>query len=828
MVRPSIGRCNSIACDGRSVFSGRGERESLPNAHNQTIELLAPAGGPEALIAAVNNGADAVYLGLGALNARRSATNFDLDSLAEAVRFAHLRGARVYLTANVVVLPQELAGALGMIADAWAAGVDAVIVQDLGLLRALREALPEVRIHASTQIDAMNPDTVLALAGAGASRVTLARELSLDGIAACAATGVEVESFVHGAICYSYSGQCLMSSMIGRRSANRGMCAQPCRLTYELLNAEGTVVATPGRYLLSPKDLAGIAHLPALISSGVRALKIEGRMKSPEYVAVVTGVYRAALDRAIARPEDYAVTASEWQMLEEAFSRGFTDGYLTDVRGDSLMSYSRPNNRGVLVGRITSTAPGSAAIELERAIDPADTLEVWTRSGRFAQPAGKLMVDRVVVNAAPAGAVVSIIPESSVAAGDRVFRVANDALLRAARRTFAGSGVADHRSTPVDFDVRVRIGAPLRLVARAAGVSVEVEGAPVAAARTKAITADEIVEHVGRLGGSGYTAADWRIDLDASAGLGFSALHALRRDALEKLDSARLEPWVRRVPENVAVPMLPASMPRSRAPELVVTAWSPEVAEAAAAAGADRVLRRVFSAPPEGPRASAEPLLPRVAWPAEIESFDGWMTGEHVTSGNLGLLHRASRRGPVAADWPLNVLNGHAAAEVAEMGAGFVWASPELSGRQLAELVATSVIPVGCVVWGRLEMMVAEQCVLMAAGDCGRRCGSCARRRGWWRLRDHKGYEFPVTTDGSGRSHVMNSVTLDLVRALDEVVASGVSAVRVDFTDESASRAAEVVRAVRSALTAVVSGAPAPDRPLVEPSTSGHFYRGVL
>ena len=374
----------------------------MPNTHDHRVELLAPAGGPDALVAAVNNGADAVYLGLGALNARRSAANFDLDSLAEATRFAHLRGARVYLTANVVVLPLELSGALRMIADAWAAGVDAVIVQDLGLMRVLREALPEVRMHASTQIDAMNPDTVLALAGAGASRVTLARELPLDAIAACAATGVEVESFVHGAICYSYSGQCLMSSMIGRRSANRGMCAQPCRLTYELLNAEGAVVATPGRYLLSPKDLAGIAHLPALIASGVRALKIEGRMKSPEYVAVVTGVYRAALDRAIARPEDYAVTASEWQMLEEAFSRGFTDGYLTDVRGDALMSYSRPNNRGVLVGRIASASPGRATIELERAIDPADTLEVWTRSGRFAQPAGTLTVDGVAANAAPA------------------------------------------------------------------------------------------------------------------------------------------------------------------------------------------------------------------------------------------------------------------------------------------------------------------------------------------------------------------------------------------------------------------------------------------
>jgi putative protease len=211
-----------------------------------------------------------------------------------------------------------------------------------------------------------------------------------------------------------------------------------------------------------------------------------------------------------------------------------------------------------------------------------------------------------------------------------------------------------------------------------------------------------------------------------------------------------------------------------------------------------------------------------------MQGYDVWLGREGLTAGNLGLLRRAASRGAVKADWPLNAINPHAAAALAEMGAEFVWASPELSGRQLAALADSSPVPVGCMVWGRLELMVAEQCVLQAAGSCARRCASCARRKGWWRLRDQKGYEFPVTTDSSGRSHLMNSVTLDLVRALDEVVAAGVSAVRVDFSDESPARAAEVVRGVRSALTAVLSGAGALDKPLVDPSTSGHFYRGVL
>lgn len=278
-------------------------------------ELLAPAGSPDALVAAVNNGADAVYLGLGELNARRGAANFDLETLAAGCRFAHLRGVRIYLTTNIVILPEEMSEALRLIDAAWSVGVDAVIVQDLGLLGALRSTLPDVRVHASTQIDAHDPGTVRVLAEMGVARVTLAREVSISEIARIVESSqVEVESFVHGALCFSYSGQCLMSSAIGGRSANRGLCAQPCRLQYALVAEDGAEVATPGRHLLSPKDAAGIAHLPALIRAGVSALKIEGRMKAPEYVAVVVAVYRAALDRAAKDPESFAVTEAEWSL----------------------------------------------------------------------------------------------------------------------------------------------------------------------------------------------------------------------------------------------------------------------------------------------------------------------------------------------------------------------------------------------------------------------------------------------------------------------------------------------------------------------------------
>lgn len=796
----------------------------------RAVELLAPAGNEAALIAAVNNGADAVYVGLRELNARRGADNLDLEGLQRACRFAHLRGLRVYLTANILIMPEELPGALTMVDAAWAAGVDAVIVQDLGLMRAVRHALPEVRVHASTQINAHSPDTVDALSALGVSRVTLAREVSLAGIAAIVdASPVEVESFVHGALCYCYSGQCLMSSAIGGRSANRGLCAQPCRLPYTLIGERGEA-AVPGRHLLSPKDLAGIAQLPALIASGVAALKIEGRMKAPEYVAVVTHVYRAALDRALAAPDTFAVTDAEWALLGEAFSRGFTDGYLVGESGNELMSYQRPNNRGVLVGRVSAVGDGWAELALERALDADDTIEIWTGRGRTGQRVGELTVDGHVRSSAPAGSRVRLRLADRVAEGDRVFRVANAAMLAAARRTFEGSGVSEVRATPVVLGVELRAGRPLRVTATAGSVSASAEGPVVEPARTKAVTPDEIVDHVGRLGGSGYAAERWDIDLDHGVGVGFSALHHARRDALAALDAARLRPWAARAPRNPALPQPPTPARRPVRAEVVVSVPDLERARAALEAGAGSALLRVTAADEiEALPDRVEALLPRIAIGGEPEALLGWaQAGGRVTAGTLGALREAAARGAgVAADWTLNTANALAAAALGELGARMVWASPELSGRRLRALTEASPLPVGVLVFGRLELMVAEHCVLSAIGPCDRRCDRCARRAGRWVLRDQKGYEFPVTTDRSGRARIANSVTLDLTRALDEVLAAGVAAVRIEITDEPAPEVARIVRAVVGAVESVTAGIAPPGQSLVSPATSGHFFRGV-
>lgn len=794
-------------------------------------ELLAPAGGPQALRAAVANGADAVYLGVEVLNARRGAENFTLDSLAEACRFAHVRGVRVYLTVNVVVLPSEMQTALDLVDRAWEAGVDAVIVQDIGLLWALRRSLPLVRVHASTQLNAHNAPTIEALARLGVSRVTLARETSIDEIArlAGAVQGVEVESFVHGALCVCYSGQCLMSSVIGGRSANRGLCAQPCRLPYELVDEAGRALGLQGAHLLSPKDLAGIAVLPELIKAGVAALKIEGRMKSPEYVALVTGVYRAALDRAAIDGDAFVVRDGERSVLAESFSRGFSEAYLVGERGNDMMSYRRPNNRGVPVGRVVAVDGPVATIHLDAPLESADTIEFWTSAGRFAQEAGTLAYEGGRHSAAPSGTRATVSVEGAVAKGDRVFRVRNAALATAARRTFAQPEGAP---AELDFRVLLAIGEPLSVtVTDAAGRAGAASGAAVEPARTKPVTAEEVREHVGRLGGTPYQVGRWELELSPGAGIGYSALHSVRRSAIEAYERSLLEAWEGRERTRPELPALPSPALLTDNPRIVVALEDARLVKSVRAAGADEVhvALHSFARPDDFPQ-RAVPVLPRIAHDREVDRLMRFVrAGEPAVIGNLGLLSRARDAGARAeAHWSLNAVNAYASAALAEQGASFVWLSPELTGRQIAEVVSASPLACGVAVYGRQEIMVTEHCILMSEGECDRRCATCARRSAVRRLRDRKGYEFPLFTDVTGRSHLYNSVPLDIISAMPEVVATGVRAVRLDLLLETPQEAARIVARAREALTAALAGVDSRHAETrARNTTAGHFFRGI-
>jgi len=329
-------------------------------------------------------------------SARAYAANFERDEMEEAVKYAHARGVKIYITVNTLLNDVEIWDALKYLHWLYNIGIDAVIIQDLGLLLLSNKILPELELHASTQMTLHNSPGVALAYQSGIERAVLAREVSIKETKdIIAETNVEIETFIHGALCISYSGQCLMSSMIGGRSGNRGRCAQPCRMKYQLVNEHGELIQVDadGEHLLSPKDLKSIELLPKLVDAGIAAFKLEGRMKRPEYVAVVVKNYRAALDRAVKEAQnDYYVSEAAERQLAQAFNRDFTTGHLEQNPGRDLMSYSRPNNRGLFLGRIKEIKGKKALVKLEIPLSVGDGVEIWVSSGRLGTKISEILL----------------------------------------------------------------------------------------------------------------------------------------------------------------------------------------------------------------------------------------------------------------------------------------------------------------------------------------------------------------------------------------------------------------------------------------------------
>lgn len=829
------------------------------------VELLAPAGNMAALHAAVAGGADAVYLGLETFNARRGADNFTLETLREACDFAHLRGVSVYVTMNTIILPDEVGEALECVRQAYRAGADGFIVQDIGLAAEISRTLPEASLHLSTQMNTHNLAGVRAAARLGAERITLAREVSLDEIAllcaAAAEEGMEVEVFAHGALCVCYSGQCFMSSMIGGRSANRGMCAQACRLPYELQNkALQKSLPSPGDHLLSPQDLCTVDRVDDLVAAGVASLKIEGRMKSPEYVFAVTSVYRKALDAALAK-ENAAITDTDRDRLTDAFSRGFTTAYLDGKRGNDIMSYQRPNNRGLFLGRVDEVRDGAAYLKSTHALTEGDVLEFWTRKGNGTLTLGPVRTDKKGRYHLPLEG-----KTRTVKAGDRVFRV------RSAEAAFEDD--AREPRVPLVGTATLHIGEPLRMefhpaaeadiegaprttlaVARRLqaafpdGVSGVAEGAPIEAARTRAVSFDDVAAHIDRLGNTPYQLVNLTIDMDDGVGIGFSALHGVRAAALDVLTEAlTAEGHGRTLPRTTPREPLPAARPTGC--RVAVTVTNPACARAAKRAGAHLIYvpalnyRRGEAVIAGQKNAAAEqagypkgciPIMPVADHEAvggareAVVDADVWKyaaEGKPLLAESLGAMERASEEGALLDVGPhVPITNQLSLAVASEFDAQRVWLSPELTLRQIEEVAKDAPVELGVLLIGAQELMVTEHCMLMSQGPCDENCAVCPRRKSPHVLKDRKGYEFPVVTDAMGRSHLYNAVELDIASSMPELLAAGISSYMVDATLMNAEETAHAVgRAIRALHVAQNDGNAIAKMPN---TTSGHLYRGV-
>ena len=494
-------------------------------------ELLAPVGGRQQLEAAVQNGADAVYMGGPLFNARIKAENFTYDDMRDAIKYAHERNVKVYITLNTLIKDSELEKAFSYISFLYGAGADAVILQDMGLARLIRKYLPDMTMHLSTQGTIYNGQAAGFVRKLGFSRVVPARELTLQEIKNLTSefhrgeTPCEVEVFVHGALCICYSGQCQMSRMLGGingRSGNRGLCAQPCRLLYK--DDRGRQ-----RYLLSPKDICTLQDIPALCEVGVDSLKIEGRLKSPHYVSIVTAVYRKYLD--MYRDKGYVkVDADDMHRLQQIFNRGgFMDGYLHGNPGAGLLSGNSPKNLGIYAGRVSKVKKGSTLVDIEPqgSLSIGDGIEIHSRT-----TTGNVLS---YVKKLPDGNVRIGDIKGHVSAGDKVYKVTDRGLLKEAESTWTGR---EKVRIPVTMSFEAVLYKPPRLTVSELGsmYKVSVTGeAPVEKAVNRPLYHQRVKEQLKKLGDTPFETADISVSIDAEAALAVSVINSMRREAIEKL-----------------------------------------------------------------------------------------------------------------------------------------------------------------------------------------------------------------------------------------------------------------------------------------------------
>ena len=795
-------------------------------------ELLAPAGGPEQLRAAVENGADAVYLGLQGFNARAGATNFTGDELQAGIAYAHGRGVNVYLTMNTLVADHEMAAAVDAAGQAWLAGADALIVQDLGLAGTLREHLPQLPLHMSTQGTVASLQTILALQSLGFERFILARELLLDRVAQIAqASPTPVEVFVHGALCICYSGQCQMSSMIGGRSGNRGRCAQPCRLPQALRNGHAASLAA-GANLLSPRDLRALDLLPALIAAGVGSLKIEGRLKSPEYVATVTSIYRNALDT-IAQGLPLCITAECNAALTQVFNRGFTQGWLGGHRGSTLVDGGPPGHRGIAVGRVLARRGALLDVELTLPLQRGDSLETRSASAADTSATGFLLTYLLQngINGESAQPGRATIGDCAgvVSPGDPLLRMASWTLSQRARRSFEGI----HRRVLIQGRFSATVGEPLCLTVwdddghSASAQSEE----PAQAARTQPLTAEAVREQLDKTGPWPFRLEDCQITLDSDAAAPKSALNALRREALDRLLSLReqrdrppqIQPWS--APPQQKVP--PAEPQLS----VVLTRWRPELAQGLKAAP------RVF-VPLDDWLADNMPanVYPRIPFYTDLaaDRADALQALERrqpalALCGSAGHGFALRPLGIAAwADQSLNAFNGYTLAALKDLGFAGITLSPEMTMAQIQALGALP-LPLETAVYGRLPLMTTRHCPL---GQNRPGCNACASATAPT-LTDRKGAAFPLSFDPRACvCTVLNADILAVPQLAAPLGCAGVAWLRLYLHDETPDQVAQLLSrfsaAARGEAMEQSRGAPMCVPELSGKGyTKGHYFRGV-
>lgn len=784
----------------------------------------------------MENGADAVYFGLATevnFNARARAKNIPLDELPDLIEWLHRRGVKGYVTVNTLVFTDELPRVEATLRRIAESGADAVLVQDVGVARLARALCPDLPLHASTQMTLTSAENIRMIESLGAERVILARELSIDEIRKIRReTEIELEAFVHGALCVAYSGQCLTSESLGGRSANRGECAQACRMPYQLVCDGQDVELGDQKYLLSPQDLAAFDLVPALIDAGVSSLKIEGRLKTPEYVAHVTQHYRRAIDAAVAgRAAEF--TREEVQQLAVSFSRGFSHGWLDGHDHKALVPGRSSAKRGIRLGEVTRVGRGRVRVRLACSVRRGDGVVFEGNRLEGAEQGGRVyevfVGGRSVKHAVSEGEVElsfahGAIRWDDVCLGQMLWKTDDPQLDRRLRKTFAGP--APQRAVPLDITVEAAVGQPLIVLAQAdSGAACRIESDEVLAeARKHPLSADVLREQLGRLGGSGYELRRLDAKIDGQPMVPLSVLGKLRHAMIEKLDASAATPPVRRIAaEPVVGGILRVPRPESTsndAAQLHVLCRSLLQLQAVLASDVKSVIvdfhdiREYREAVSIAHQSGAKILLatPRIQKPGEIGIFRA--LARHAPDGvlarNLAAIGFFREQGlPMVADFSLNATNELTADWLISQGVTRVTPSYDMNRDQLLDMVRVAAPHwLEVVVHQHMPMFHMEHCVfcsVLSPGtdktNCGRPCD-----RHLVRLRDHVGAEHPLRADVGCRNTLFNAVPQSAAEVVPLLVQEGIRHFRIELLDDADADPRSIVDLYRDLLAGKVTG----------------------
>lgn len=808
------------------------------------MELLAPAGTMENFMAALESGADAIYLGGKVFNARAHAANFGIDELREAVRLAHILDVSVYVTVNILIGDKELKDLEQYIKDLDSIGVDAIIVQDLAVAEIAKRVAPNIHLHGSTQMTAATLDAVRFYESLGFTRVVLARELSLKEIQhICKHCKAEIEVFVHGALCVCYSGQCLMSSFIGGRSGNRGACAQPCRLPYELLDSKGeSVLPKHEAYLLSPKDLNYSEHMNELVAAGVTSFKVEGRMKKVSYVRQVIGTYREILDEA-------SIHENQRKALASGFNRGFSTAYLEDTVGRQMMTVVAPNHQGKPIGE-SYTKKGEVYLSLTEPIEQGSLVKILQSNGsvtyytvddEWTCVSDTLYKGRPAEGLAVGQLYLASTPKNTKSRGLQEFTRKYD---MSVYLSVGSNGETNYTELTAILD---------------SGLSVTVTNEYVPAIANKVPTSlEKVTEQLGRLGNTLFRLS--YVDIpDGPYMWPASVLNALRRDAVTALETAlithHVESWqVLQVTGDVdydfkaqhelsydTCPMISARVDEIEGVKTAISGGAQKIVF-----GGDRLSRTPYalSVYDEVARLCAQSdvictfATPRVVKDDEVEAYKQTLEAivqAHPDSISIHVpqallwLRELGYTGAIEADTGLNIFNTPTLHFWEQLHISCVNPSQELTLKQITELAKHSHVPIETMIHGYTEMMISEYCAIASFVGTGSKVNCpmpCVKES--YSLKDRKGEIFPIRTDPYCRMHIMNSHEMDMRAYVPMLLQKGISILRVDGRHMKPSYLKDIVSQYVGIATGTIEAPPKKIDSQGESITRGHYFRGIL